>query len=146
MRQLCIALSLEQIPQDAIICNPSLELSFQHLDPPRIVLYFLAVVVIGGEVVGIGGDCVIVLLSSLGQRQDLVRPVLAVQLEFPKRFGRLQIAICLVLHYFNGYNLRQNQYNHLTSNLSLFCLFEFSAAYFYKVDAASRSFSLSLLI
>ena len=74
-----MTLCLEQIPHDAIVCNSSLELSFQHFDSPRILFYFFAVVVIGGEVVGICGDCVeVVFLSSLGQRQDLIRPVLVI--------------------------------------------------------------------
>lgn len=65
MRQLCITLCLEQIPQDGIISNPSLQLSLQHLDPSHILLFFFAVVFIGGVVGGVGGDCVkVAFLSS----------------------------------------------------------------------------------
>ena len=82
MRQLCRTLSLEQIPQDAVIGNPSLQLSFQHLDSPHVLLFFLAAIFIGGEVGCVGGDCVkIALFSSFGQRQDLAGSVFAVQPE-----------------------------------------------------------------
>lgn len=58
MRQFCITLSLEQISQYAIVCYPSLQLSFQHFDPSHILLFFLADVFIGCEIGGVGGDCV----------------------------------------------------------------------------------------